>query len=70
LHTTGYAHPDTKWNLEYPVTINEYIKNSMEYNFKLLKKYPDYVFNFTGLGCSNIIASITLLTNYIIKFNA
>lgn len=48
LYTTGYAHLDTEWNWEYPTTINEYIKNTMLDNFKLLEKYPDYVFNFTG----------------------
>lgn len=48
LYTIGYAHLDTEWNWEYPTTINEYIKNTMQDNFKLLEKYPDYVFNFTG----------------------
>ncbi len=48
LYTIGYAHLDTEWNWEYPTTINEYIKNTMEDNFKLFEKYPDYVFNFTG----------------------
>ncbi|MGQ8336957.1 alpha-mannosidase [Sunxiuqinia sp. A32] len=48
LYTIGYAHLDTEWNWEFPTTINEYIKNTMEDNFKLLEKYPDYVFNFTG----------------------
>ncbi|MCX6334131.1 MAG: glycosyl hydrolase-related protein [Bacteroidia bacterium] len=48
LYTIGYAHLDTEWNWEYPKTINEYIKNTMEDNFKLFEKYPDYVFNFTG----------------------
>ncbi len=48
LYTIGYAHLDTEWNWEYPTTINECIKKTMEDNFKLLEKYPDYVFNFTG----------------------
>ena len=48
LYTIGYAHLDTEWNWEYPTTINEYIRNTMLDNFKLLEKYPDYVFNFTG----------------------
>ena len=48
LYTIGYAHLDTEWNWEYPTTINEYIKNTMDDNFKLFEKYPDYVFNFTG----------------------
>jgi len=48
LYTIGYAHLDTEWNWEYPTTINKYIWNTMEDNFKLFEKYPDYVFNFTG----------------------
>jgi alpha-mannosidase len=48
LYTIGYAHLDTQWNWDYPTTINQYIKNTMEDNFKLFEKYPDYRFNFTG----------------------
>lgn len=48
LFTVGYAHLDTEWLWDYPTTINEYIKNTMEENFLLFEKYPDYVFNFTG----------------------
>lgn len=48
MYTIGYAHLDTEWNWDYPTTINEYIKRTMEDNIKLLEKYPDYVFNFTG----------------------
>ena len=48
LYTIGYAHLDTEWNWEYPTTINEYIKKTLDDNFKLFEKYPDYIFNFTG----------------------
>ena len=48
LYTIGYAHLDTEWNWDYPTTINQYIKNTLEDNFKLFEKYPDYKFNFTG----------------------
>jgi len=48
LYTVGYAHLDSEWLWDYPTTINEYIKNTMEENFLLFEKYPDYVFNFTG----------------------
>jgi len=48
LYTVGYAHLDTEWLWDYPTTINEYIRNTMEENFQLFEKYPDYVFNFTG----------------------
>ena len=48
LYTIGYAHLDSEWNWDYPTTINQYIWNTMEDNFRLFEKYPDYVFNFTG----------------------
>jgi alpha-mannosidase len=48
LYTIGYAHLDTEWNWDYPTTINQFIKSTMEDNFRLFEKYPDYVFNFTG----------------------
>jgi alpha-mannosidase len=55
LYTIGYAHLDTEWNWDYPTTINQYIKNTMEDNFKLFEKYPDYRFNFTGARRYNMM---------------
>jgi len=48
LYTIGYAHLDTEWRWDYQTTINEYIWNTMVLNFRLLEKYPNYVFNFSG----------------------
>jgi alpha-mannosidase len=48
LYVVGYAHLDTEWRWEYPQVINEYIRKTMEDNFKLFDKYPHYVFNFSG----------------------
>src|ERR1022692_2721432 len=48
LYVVGYAHLDTEWRWEYPQVIDEYIRKTMEDNFKLLEKYPHYVFNFSG----------------------
>lgn len=48
LYLIGYAHLDTEWLWDYPATINQNIKNTLEENFSLFEKYPDYVFNFTG----------------------
>ncbi len=48
LYTVGYSHLDTEWNWTYPTVIDQYIKNTMTENFHLFKKYPDYVYNFTG----------------------
>lgn len=48
LYTIGYSHLDTQWNWTYPTVIDHLIKNTMTENFRLFKKYPDYVFNWTG----------------------
>ena len=48
LYVVGYAHLDTEWRWEYPQVINEYIRKTMEENFKLFEKYPHYIFNFSG----------------------
>lgn len=48
LYTVGYAHLDTQWRWDYQKTINDYIKATLEDNFKYLEQYPEYVFNFTG----------------------
>ncbi len=48
LYAVGYAHLDTEWRWEYPQVIDEYIRKTMEENFKLFEKYPHYIFNFSG----------------------
>ena len=48
LYVVGYAHLDTEWRWEYPQVIDEYIRKTMEDNFKLFEKYPHYAFNFSG----------------------
>jgi alpha-mannosidase len=48
LYAVGYAHLDTEWRWEYPQVIDEYLRRTMEDNFRLFDKYPHYVFNFSG----------------------
>ena len=48
LYVVGYAHLDTQWRWAYPQVMREFIRKTMEDNFPLFDKYPDYVFNFTG----------------------
>lgn len=48
LYVVGYAHLDTQWRWTYPYVIQNFIRNTLEQNFPLLDKYPNYVFNFTG----------------------
>lgn len=42
------AHLDTQWNWDIQATIKEYVWNTISQNLFLLKKYPNYVFNFEG----------------------
>lgn len=48
LYCVGYAHLDTQWRWNYPTTVSEYLRNTLDDNFALFEAYPDYVFNFTG----------------------
>jgi alpha-mannosidase len=48
LYVVGYAHLDTEWRWEYPQVIDEYLRKTMQENFKLFDKYPHYIFNFSG----------------------
>jgi alpha-mannosidase len=42
------AHLDTQWNWDVQTTIKEYVWNTLSRNLSLLKRYPDYIFNFEG----------------------
>ena len=48
LYVVGYSHLDTEWRWEYPQVIDEYLRKTMQDNFKLFEKYPHYTFNFSG----------------------
>ncbi|MFR8835302.1 glycoside hydrolase family 38 C-terminal domain-containing protein [Bacteroides nordii] len=42
------SHLDTQWNWTAQTTIEEYIPNTMNQNYPLFEKYPDFQFNFEG----------------------
>ena len=48
LYVIGYAHLDTQWRWSYQETIDRFILNTLQDNFSLFDKYPNYVFNFSG----------------------
>ena len=48
LYTVGYAHLDTEWRWDYEETVNDYLKSTLDDNFKRFAKYPPYVFTFSG----------------------
>ena len=48
LYVVANAHLDTQWNWTIQVTIRDYIKNTLLWNFEYFKKYPHYRMNFEG----------------------
>ena len=42
------THLDTQWNWDVRTTINEYVKNTLQQNFTLLNKYPNFQLNYEG----------------------
>lgn len=48
LYTVANAHLDTQWNWTIQDTIRDCVKSTLEKNFELLDKYPNYRMNFEG----------------------
>ena len=48
IYTIATAHLDTVWNWDFEYVIEECLKNTLDDNFALFEKYPDYRFNFEG----------------------
>ncbi len=48
IYTIATAHLDTVWNWDFEHVINVCLKETLEQNFEMFKKYPDYRFNFEG----------------------
>lgn len=48
IYTVATAHLDTSWHWTLERTIGEYIPKTLEDNFALFEKYPDYTFSFEG----------------------
>lgn len=48
LYVIGYSHLDTQWRWSYPQVVREFVANTLQHNFRLLEKYPNYRFNFSG----------------------
>ncbi len=70
LYVVGYAHLDTEWRWEYPQVIDEYLRKTMQDNFKLIDKYPHYIFNFSGANRYRLMkeyypADFARLKNYV-----
>ena len=48
LYCVANAHLDTQWNWTIQHTIRDCVKHTLEDNFTLFEKYPEYVMNFEG----------------------
>lgn len=48
VYTVATSHLDTQWRWTIQTTIDEYLSATLDDNFALLERYPDYVFNFEG----------------------
>ncbi|MDR1465955.1 MAG: hypothetical protein LBJ11_11745 [Oscillospiraceae bacterium] len=48
IYTVATAHLDTSWHWPLEQTIEEYIPRTLEENFALFEKFPEYVFSFEG----------------------
>jgi alpha-mannosidase len=48
LHMVATAHFDTQWRWTVQQSIDEFLKNTLQQNFVLFEKYPDYKFSFEG----------------------
>jgi alpha-mannosidase len=48
LFAVPYTHLDDIWRWSYPQVIRDFLRNTLDDNFKAFKEYPDYVFNWTG----------------------
>lgn len=48
VYLVSDSHLDTQWNWDVRTTIKEYLWNTVNQNLELLRKYPDYIFNFEG----------------------
>ncbi|GAA6396946.1 carbohydrate-binding protein [Solibaculum mannosilyticum] len=48
MYAIATSHLDTVWVWDLETTIKQYIPDTLEDNFSLFERYPDYVFNFEG----------------------
>ena len=48
VYAASTAHLDTVWRWELPKTIEEFLPDTINTNFDLIERYPEYRFNFEG----------------------
>jgi len=48
LYVVNYSHLDTQWRWSYPMTIEQFLPNTILENLDYIRRIPGYVFNWTG----------------------
>lgn len=48
LFLVPYTHLDDVWRWSYPQVIRDFLKRTLEDNFRAFEQYPNYVFNWSG----------------------
>lgn len=48
LFAVPYTHLDDIWRWSYPQVIRDFLKSTLDDNFKAFNEYPNYVFNWSG----------------------
>jgi len=48
VYAVSNAHFDSQWNWDVQTSIRDYVSKTLNQNLFLLKRYPNYVFNFEG----------------------
>ena len=48
VYLVSNAHFDSQWNWDVQTSIRDYVSKTLNQNFMLLERYPNYIFNFEG----------------------
>jgi alpha-mannosidase len=48
VYIVPYTHLDTQWGWTVQDTVNQFLPDTLQGNFGLFEKYPEYVFSFEG----------------------
>ena len=56
LFLVAYTHLDDFWRWSYPQTIRDFLKRTLDKNFKAFEEYPNYVFNWSGASRYQMIS--------------
>jgi alpha-mannosidase len=55
LYVVNYAHLDTQWRWGFPLTVNQFLPDTVYSNVDYFERYPSHIFNFTGASRYDLI---------------